>query len=177
MDGLSERTILGEGRYLRLVKEGRWEFVQRHWGPSAVAIVAVTAERRLVLVEQFRVPLGRRCIELPAGLVGDEGDASEEFAVAAKRELLEETGYEAGQLSYLTIGPSSAGMADEMVAFYRASELVKIGPGGGDASESISVHEIPLDDVPHWLDEQAAAGAAIDFKIFAALYFIGQTTT
>ena len=176
MNAPSERTVLAEGRHLRLVREGHWEYADRTRARGAVVIVAVTGDGHLLLTEQYRIPVGRPVIELPAGLVGDiDGEEAEELATAAGRELLEETGYQPGKLDLLTIGPPSAGMASEVVAFFLASKLVKIHEGGGDDSEEIIVHSIALADVDRWLEQQAAAGLLIDPKIYAGLYFVGRS--
>ena len=61
--------IRWEGRFLRVIQEGRWEYADRVKTSGAVAIVAVTEDARLVLTEQYRIPMGKRVIELPAGSV------------------------------------------------------------------------------------------------------------
>jgi ADP-ribose pyrophosphatase len=175
LDTPVERTILAAGRHLQLVQQGHWEYADRTSAREAVALAAVTDERQLLLVEQYRIPVGRRVIELPAGLVGDiAGEEDERLETAAGRELLEETGYRASRLELLTSGPPSAGMASEIVAFFLASGLVKVHDGGGDEAEDITVHAVPLASVENWLDQQAAAGLLIDPKIYAGLYFIRQ---
>jgi len=164
--------ILGVGRFLRLEKKGVWEFVTRPGIHGAVAMIALTDAGQLVLVEQFRPPVDRRVIEIPAGLVGDlPGAEDEDLAVAAERELLEETGYRATRLTRVAEGPPSPGMCAEIVTFFHASGLVREGEGGGDESEDIRVHLVPVAEAPAWLGRQAAAGALIDPKIYLALYF------
>jgi ADP-ribose pyrophosphatase len=166
------RHVLAEGEHLRLVRQGHWEYAERTKTNRAVAIVAVTDQRKILLTEQYRIPLGQRVIELPAGLVGDDaGSESEDFAVAARRELLEETGYEAALVRFLTVGPPTAGLASEVVAFMLATGLNQMAPGGGIGTEQIVVHAIELFQVQHWLDEQAARGLLIDPKVYAGLYF------
>jgi ADP-ribose pyrophosphatase len=136
-----------------------------------VAIVAVTDELRLLLVEQFRIPLLKNVIELPAGLVGDlAGEEHEELATAARRELFEETGYEATEMRWLVSGPSSAGLTSEVVDFFLATGLVRVHAGGGDHHENIVVHEVPLEGIRQWLEERAAIGVLIDPKVYAGLY-------
>lgn len=169
-----DKTILCEGRHLRLVKRGHWEFVERTLASGVVVIVAVTQENKIVLTEQFRVPLGKRVIELPAGLAGDvAGDESESLSTAARRELLEETGYEAKEMILLTEGPPSAGLTSETVTFFWAKDLRRVSEGGGDAGEDIQVHEVELSKVRGWLEEQLKAGVMIDPKVYAGLYFAG----
>jgi ADP-ribose pyrophosphatase len=167
-----ERTIVAEGRHLRLVRHGHWEYAERTKASAAVVLVAVTADGKLLLTEQFRIPVGHRVIELPAGLVGDvAGEEQEALSTAAQRELIEETGYRAQRLTQLTMGPPSAGLATELVAFFHCTELTRIGAGGGVEHEQIEVHEIRLDDVAEWLEALARQNVLIDPKIYAGLYF------
>ena len=164
---------LHSGRFLSLFRRGRWEFAHRENATGAIAIVAVTKQRRMILVEQHRPPIGCNCIELPAGLVGDEADASNEDVVeAAKRELEEETGYRAGKMRVLLTGPSSAGLTSEMITMLHATNLEKVGNGGGVDHEEITVHEVAVSKVPSFLRAQAAEGKPADFKVYAGLYFL-----
>ena len=166
-----------QGRYLNLLERDGWEFASRSNSSGVVVLVAVTQDREIVLVEQFRTPIGKFVIELPAGLVGDLDDNGETALVAAARELEEETGFQAATMEILLESPSSAGMSDEVVTFVMARGLHRTGPGGGDASESIQVHTIALDRVDGWLQEQTAADKPLDPKIFAALYWLSQAST
>ena len=169
------RRVLAEGKHLRLVQEGHWEYAERTKARWAVVLVAMTDDGQLLLTEQYRIPVGKPVIELPAGLVGDvAGQEAEELEAAARRELLEETGYEAGVLRLVASGPPTSGLASEMVAFIVATQLKQVGAGGGDDSEQIEVHAIPLDRVPVWLEEQSARGVLIDPKVYAGLYFANQ---
>lgn len=166
--------VVGRGRYIELVDEDGWEYVRRHASTGVVVIVATTDDRKLVLVEQARVPVHRRTIELPAGLVGDQpGTAGESLETAAARELEEETGFQASRWHLLVEGPSSVGISSEVVTFFRATGLSRVGPGGGDSSENIVVHVVPLREVPSFLSQKVAAGILIDPKVFAGLYFLG----
>lgn len=168
-----EVVVLAEGKYLRLLSENGWEYVVRPNASGVVVMVAITDDRRLILVEQFRTAVHRRVIELPAGLVGDTAEGSgESLLVAARRELLEETGYEAAEMLRLAQGPVAVGLASEVVTFFQAVGLRRVGPGGGDASESIVVHEVELGALGPWLAAQEAAGASIDPKLYAGLYLI-----
>jgi ADP-ribose pyrophosphatase len=170
--GADERSVLFAGKHLNLCTVGPWEYVERKKVSGIVAIVAISDAGEMILVEQFRPPLGKRVIEIPAGLAGDiAGSEDEVLEAAARRELLEETGFEASDMRYLTEGPPSAGLSTELVTFFRASDLKKVGPGAGDGSEEIEVHTVPLRGLPAWLKEKQASGYLIDYKIYAALYF------
>lgn len=164
---------LYEGRFLSLFRDGRWEFAHRENATGAIAVIAVTPEDKVIFVEQFRPPVGAACIELPAGLVGDEPtDSEEDVVAAARRELEEETGYRAEEMEVLLTGPSSAGLTSEMITLLWASDLEKVGAGGGVDNENIKVHEVPMDEAAEFLQEQAARGKPADFKVYAGLYFL-----
>lgn len=167
------KKIQYEGKFLRLLNEEGWEYVERVKASGVVAVLAVTDHNHLLLVEQYRKPVAKHVIELPAGLSGDiTGQEEEDLSVAAKRELLEETGYEAAQYEVLNIGPTSSGLTSETVVFFKASNLKKMHEGGGDESETITVHEVPLPEIDSWLITKRKEGALIDFKIYAGLYFL-----
>jgi ADP-ribose pyrophosphatase len=165
--------IIHDGKYLQLVNQDGWEFVQRKNISGIVGIVAVTADRKLILVEQFRRPLGKYVIEIPAGLAGDsDSSRNEDLSIAAARELEEETGYRASRMTFLASGTSSAGLCDEIITLFRAEQLSKVHNGGGDSTEQITVHEIPLADVEHWLaNQQNRHNKLIDLKVYSALHF------
>ena len=167
---MSEAKVLGEGSWTRLLVRNGWEFVTRTRGVMAAAIVAVTDTSELVLVEQHREPIGKATLELPAGLIGDI-DAGEPAHVAAHRELLEETGFDAAHIVEVVRGPTSAGITDEQIVLYVATGLRRLHEGGGDATESIVVHTVPLDRAEEWLAGQVAAGKLVDLKVYTGLYF------
>ena len=162
-----------EGKYLRLVTRGRWEYAERTNAGSAVIVVAVTPENKLVFVEQFRVPMNASTIEMPAGLVGDI-DANDTLEEAARRELLEETGWLASEVEVLMVGPTSSGMSNEVVAFVRARGLTRVHAGGGDETENITVHEVPVQDAPRWLAAKMAEGYGLDAKLWAGLWLVDK---
>lgn len=164
-----------EGRFVRVLSQSGWEWVERTNTSAAAVIVAITPHRELVLIEQYRIPLGRRVIELPAGLVGDSAEnKEEELSVAARRELFEETGYEADHIEFLLEGPSSSGLTNEVFTMVLAPNVRKVGPGGGDATEDIQVHVVPLDKVETWLQSKLHEGKFVSPKIYSALYFIAR---
>ena len=176
MDSLEPQIqVLHGGRFLELVQAGRWEYARRVRSVSAVGVIAVTDQRELIVVEQYRIPVAARTLELPAGLVGDQQHLSGEHMLqAAKRELLEETGYEADQWTYLFDGPSSAGLTDEMVHLYLARGLRQTASGGGEETENITVHKIALDGLDAFLNAQRMAGVLVDMKIRMAGYLLDR---
>jgi ADP-ribose pyrophosphatase len=175
MTDSTDNTTHFQGRFLSLVSKNGWEFASRVGSTGVVAIIACTDDDEILLVEQFRPPVGRNVIEIPAGLAGDvTGSEFEAFETAARRELLEETGYSAASMRELQTGPSSAGLTDELITFFEATGLTKEHAGGGDDSEVITVHKIPRTDLRDWLAEQSAAGKLIDPKIAAALWMSGK---
>ena len=165
---------LFETRWLGVYRNGHWDYVRRPNADAAVGILAITPEQKIILVEQFRIPMGKRVIEIPAGLVGDEeAFQGEDLAETARRELLEETGYEAGWIAPLLSSPTSAGMTSETTHIYLAKDLRKTGPGGGTENEDIIVHEVPLSEIRTFLAKCAERGCLVDFKIQAALWEAG----
>jgi len=162
--------IVWQGRYVTAKRRGRWEYVTRARNIRGAVILAIDEEDHVLLVEQYRTPLGRSCIELPAGLVGDQDDSvGEDTLVAAARELEEETGYRAGRLESLGEFCSSPGMVGESFTLLRAYELEQIGPGGGIDGENITVHRVPLSGIAAFLAERRALGDAVDVRLLLLL--------
>lgn len=167
---------LHAGRFIRLVRQGVWEYADRVNTSGIVMIVPVTAANEVVVIEQYRPPVGATVIELPAGLAGDiEGQEDEALIDAAKRELLEETGYESDRWQRVTAGPPSAGMSTEIITILVARDCRRIGDGGGDHSEDITVHTVPRRSLRAWLARQEKAGKVIDLKLWAGLYWLRHT--
>ncbi len=166
------KQTLYEGQWLRLVRIGHWESCERtHAQGMAVIVIAVTPADEVLFVEQFRIPLGARTIEMPAGLVGDD-HAEDTLVDAARRELIEETGWSAGRVEVLLTGPTSSGMSNERIAFVRARELVRVGEGGGVDDENIIVHAVPRNEAPAWLMRKRTEGYELDLKLWAGLWMI-----
>jgi ADP-ribose pyrophosphatase len=165
-------TTLAQGRFLRLVNAGGWEYAERVNASGVVAVIAVTEDREIILTEQYRPAVKKRVIDMPAGLAGDiPGEETEALATAARRELLEETGYRARRMKFLTAGPPSAGMSSEIVSFFLAKGCRRVADGGGDDHEEIDVHVVPLKSVAAWLRKRAGKRRCVDPKVYAALYF------
>jgi len=157
------------GRFVTVQRRGRWEYAARARGIRAAAILA-EHDGKLLLVEQYRVPLGRRCLELPAGLIGDE-TAGEPLEEAAARELEEETGYRPERIELVGDYFASPGMLSESFTLVRAHGLTRVGEGGGVEGEGIMVHLVPRGEVSSFIVERRAAGVAIDVKLLALLDF------
>lgn len=157
-----------QGRFITAKQRGRWEYVSRSRGIRAAVILAIDEapddEPHVILVEQYRVPLGRPCLELPAGLVGDE-EGGENTLAAAQREFEEETGYRAEQWRDLGEYFSSPGMVSESFSLLKATGLTKVGEGGGTGGEDIVVHRVPLARIGETIAEFRAGGTAIDVKL------------
>src|SRR5690606_15368825 len=178
--GMSARNrdgieVLHEGKWLRLVKRGRWEWCERTHSAQglAVLVVALTPDDEVLFVEQHREALGAPAIEMPAGLIGDDHD-DDTIEEAARRELVEETGWEPGRVDVLLAGPTTAGMSNERIVFVRARDLRKVGEGGGVGGENITVHAVPREQVPAWLMQKHAEGYELDLKLWAGLWMIDR---
>jgi ADP-ribose pyrophosphatase len=170
---LTSPVTLYTGKFLSLVKEGRWEYAARVGVTGAAVIIAVTDDQKVLFVEQYRIPVHARTIELPAGIVGDEpGKSNESVEAAAKRELLEETGYSAERIEILMTGPASSGLTSEVITLLRASGLKRVNAGGGVDNENIIGHEVPLSEVQDWLAAKARDGLLVEPKAYAGLYFV-----
>lgn len=159
--------IMWEGKYVRALKRGRWEYVSRVGDVSAVVILA-TYEGQVILVEQPRIAVGGRCLELPAGLVGDE-DPNATVEGTAVKELEEETGFTADRIERLGDFHSSPGMLSESFTLVRAHGVSRCGEGGGTSDEDIQVHLVARDAIPAFIEEKRAEGLAIDVRLLLFL--------
>ncbi len=166
-------ATLWRGRFLEIREAaGRWEYAARTRNVDVVMIFALAPGRKMLIVEEFRPPLGQITISAPAGLCGDQDN--EEPETAARRELLEETGYAAETMRFLFRGPSSPGLTSETVNFFLAGDLHRIGKGGGIDNERIAVREIPLDGLDAWLERQMQTGKAVDPRIYTGVHFLAK---
>ncbi len=165
--------IVYNGRYLRMRNHEGWEYAERTNPQGAVIVIAATPDDKVLMVEQYRKPIKANTLEFPAGLIGDDpGNSDEAVERAARRELIEETGWSAGHIVPLMHGPSSAGMSNEIQHFVRAFDLSKIGDGGGVGGENITVHEIPIGQIANYVAEHAQRDYLIDPKVYAGIYFL-----
>ena len=155
------------GRWLEVHKDGPWEYVERK-GKLGAAVVVAIDDGHVILVEQYRIPVGARCLELPAGLIGDE-EAGESVDAGAARELEEETGYRAARVERLGTFQSSPGMTSEYFELVRAWDLTKVGKGGGQGDEDIAIHRVPLHRIARFVKERRAEGVSVDAKILLLL--------
>ena len=155
--------IMWQGRFITAKKRGKWEYVGRARGIKAAVVLAVE-DGHVLLVEQYRVPLGANCIELPAGLIGDH-EEGEDTLTSASRELEEETGYRAENLEIIGEFFSSPGMVSESFTLVRATGLTKVSDGGGVDGENIVVHRVALAELPSFVRAKRAAGCVVDVKL------------
>ena len=170
---MSKPGSLHRGQYLELLRDGHWEYVRRVNARGAVFVLAVTEARELVLVEQYRVPVAERTLELPAGIYGDDDSHQDETPEqCALRELEEETGYRGKVAKVLLSGPVAPGLTSEIMYLVRVAGLARVHAGGGVGSEQITVHAVPLQDVAAWLARKRGEGFQVEPRIYAALYFL-----
>jgi ADP-ribose pyrophosphatase len=166
-DAAKPEQVEWTGKFVEVRRRGRWEYAGRPGGIRAAVILALDAGE-VILVEQFRVPLGKFCLELPAGLIGDETEG-EDALTSAARELDEETGYTAAHWEALGEFYSSPGMLTESFTLVKATGLTRTGDGGGTENEDIVVLRVPLDRMAETVAEHRARGHAIDVKLLLLL--------
>jgi len=169
LDDLPPPEVMWSGKYVRVLKRDKWEYASRANNIGAVVILA-EYEGKVILVDQPRVPPDCRCVELPAGLVGDiDPDATVEGT--AIKELEEETGFTADRIEHLGEFYSSPGMLSEGFALVRAHGVRRIGEGGGDEHEDINVHLVARDDIPNFVEQKRAEGFGVDVKLLLFLNY------
>ncbi len=169
LDDLPPVEVMWEGKFVRAMRRGKWEYASRANDIGAVVILA-EYDGKVILVDQPRVPPDRRCIELPAGLVGDDDpDATPEST--ATKELEEETGFTADRIERLGDYYASPGMLSEGFTLVRAHGVRKIGEGGGDENEDINVHLVPRADIANFIEQKRAEGFGVDAKLLLLLNF------
>ena len=168
-DNLPPAEVMWAGKFIRAIRRGKWEYASRTNNIGAVVVLA-EHDGKVILVEQPRVPLGKRSLELPAGLVGDQ-DPDATVEATALKELEEETGFTAERVERLGEFYASPGMVSEGFTLVRATGLRKIGEGGGDENEDIRVHLVPRSEIPAFVDQKRSEGCAIDVKLLLFLDF------
>lgn len=162
-DDDAPEKVMWQGKFITAKTRGKWEYVGRARGIKAAVILAIE-DGQVLLVEQYRVPLGTNCIELPAGLIGDH-DAGEDALTSAARELEEETGYRAAKMELVGEFFSSPGMVSESFSLVRAIGLTKVGDGGGVDGENITVHRVALSELSAFVSAKRAENCAVDVKL------------
>lgn len=176
-DASLPEEVMWQGKFVTMKRRGRWEYASRSRGIRAAAIIAIDDDGHVLLVEQYRVPLGRICLEIPAGLIGDhEGEEDKDALTAAARELEEETGYRAARMEVIGDFYSSPGMVSEAFTLLRARGLTKVGPGGGTPGEDITVHRVKLAELPQFVADWRKHGHGVDVRIamLMAPGFLGE---
>jgi ADP-ribose pyrophosphatase len=161
--------VMWAGKYVRALRRGRWEYVSRTNDVRAVVILAET-DGKVILIEQYRMPVGGHCIELPAGLVGDE-DRNATVEGTAIKELEEETGYTGTSVTRLGDFHASPGMVTESFSLVRVDGVTKSGEGGGTEHEDIKVHLVARADIPAFLEQKRVEGCAVDVKLLLFFNF------
>ena len=168
LDDMPAPELMCEGKFVRLLKRGKWEYASRTRNIGAVVVIA-EYDGKIILVDQPRVGPECRCVELPAGLVGDE-DPDISVEATAIKELEEETGYTADSVEVLGEFFASPGMLSESFTLVRVHGVRKVGEGGGDENEDINVHLVARADIPNFLEQKRAEGFGVDVKL---LIFLG----
>jgi ADP-ribose pyrophosphatase len=169
LDDLPPPQLMWEGKFVRAFKRGKWEYASRANDINAVVILA-EVDGKMILIDQPRVPPECRCIELPAGLVGDL-DPNATVEGTAIKELEEETGYTADRVERLGEFLASPGMLSESFTLVRMHGVRKIGDGGGDDSEDINVHLVARSDIPNFVEQKRAEGFGVDVKLLIFMNF------
>lgn len=177
LDKYDEKTISSKSIYKGDIISLRVEKVQLPDGnfanreivkhPGAVAIIPITSAGKIVLVKQFRKALDRTLIEIPAGRI----EIGEAPLLTAKRELEEETGYGANEITYIQSFSTSPGFANEIIHLYVAKELYKVeNPADGDEDEFIEVIEVTIEEAEQFILSEEIYDAKTAFAIIYAKF-------
>ncbi|TXC93367.1 NUDIX hydrolase [Metabacillus litoralis] len=172
MENLKETTIsskeIFKGRVIDLYVEevelpnGKTSTREIVKHPGAVAVLALTNDHKIVMVEQYRKPLGRTIVEIPAGKL----EKGEEPITTAKRELEEETGYTCEELEPLISFYTSPGFADELVHLFIAKDLKKLTHKAElDEDEFVEVMEITLEEAQEMIVNQQIFDAKTAYAV------------
>jgi ADP-ribose pyrophosphatase len=168
------KRIISEGNFVRFVRTAytdssgklrEWESFERVNCNGIVVIVPVTDNNVVLLIRQFRPPVNGYVVEFPAGL----NDKGETLEAAARRELIEETGYSASEMVFLTEGPMSSGSSGEILTAFFARGLEFKGIGERDETEDIEVLEVPMDRLEDTLSALRSEGDYVDLKIYGLM--------
>lgn len=171
---VNEKRVLWKGKFLQSIiitykdssgEKREWEAIERINCKGVVAIVPITERGEVLMVRQFRPAVNNFVIEFPAGLV----DQNESMEDAARRELLEETGYTAKELSFLIEGPLSPGLPAEILTVYLAKGLMFKGITQRDETENIEVFKVTISDFQNRLSLFTEKGDAVDLKVFGLI--------
>lgn len=169
LDDLSPPEVMWAGKFVRAMRRGKWEYASRANDIRAVVILA-EHDGKVILIDQPRVAPDCRCLELPAGLVGDDDPGATVESTAIK-ELEEETGFTAERVERLGDFYASPGMLAESFTLVRAQGVRKVGEGGGDDNEDINVHLVDRADIPNFVEQKRAEGFGIDVKLLIFMNF------
>ncbi|WMJ81873.1 NUDIX hydrolase [Clostridium sp. MB40-C1] len=131
--------------------------------PGGVAILAYKTDDTIILVEQFRSPIEKNLLEIPAGKL----EKGEDIETCCRRELEEETGYKAGRITFLGKIVTSPGFCDECIYIFKAEDLYE-GQIGGDEDEFINLYEVEVEKVKDMIKK----GEIIDAKTISAFMLI-----
>ena len=165
-----KKEIVYDGPYIQIWnhhfvsktgKKGIWQVAKRKRSRNVVIVFALTQKNEVLLVKQFRIPHESMVIELPAGLTDKKGES---YELAARRELLEETGYHAPEMIKIIEGPFNAGMTADKAVVYFAPDVEYKQRQKLDDSEEIEVIKIPLKKIVNFIT-YPPKGVLIDLKI------------
>lgn len=130
--------------------------------PGAVAVIPITEDKKILFVEQYRKPLEKSLIEIPAGKL----EPGEKPEVTAIRELEEETGYTTSNLTYVTSFYTSPGFADELMYIYLATDLKQLRePVAGDEDEFVELLPLTLDEAEAYVQNQRIHDAKTNYAV------------